>query len=178
MTEHIIWDCNAGYSPEFQKFVREDYSEEHPDMTDDEALDLSLELNRRYLDDERMNLNIELPNEIVAIAVLDLWNGKKSGYKLFGHNIANCLHSYNYPVWYVDGNGDFRCSDAHHDGTNQYLYREFKDGISETAKENFLNKIYDGTVTKADISRYTRRIGDKIANVYGWNVRKARTKKL
>jgi hypothetical protein len=174
MMEHIIWDCNAGYNDNFQKAVMEDYKEENPNMTEDEAADLAIELNQSYLDDERANLNISLDNNIVAIATLGLWNGTRSGYRLFNNNIASCLTSGYDPVWYVDNNGDFRCHESHHDGTNEILYREFKD-ISETQKENFLDKIYNGTVTRHDINRYTRRIGDKIANVYGWEVRKART---
>lgn len=34
--------------------------------------------------------------------------------------------------------------------------------------ENILNKIYTGSCTKADISRYTKRIGTHICDVYGF----------
>lgn len=170
MMEYIVWDCNAGFSEDFQESVRQDY----PDMSEKEIADLAIELNGDYLDDERANLNINLNNEIVAIATLGLWNGPKPAYKVFGKNIAGCLTSEYDPIWYVDKNGDFRCHESHHDGTNEILYREFK-GISETQKENFLAKIYNGTVTRHDINRCTRRVGDRIADVYGWTVRKART---
>lgn len=173
-TKYIIWDCNAGYSEEFQKAVWEDYKEYYPDMTEDEIAEYAIELNSTYLGDERMNLNINLDNDIVAIATLGLWDGNKSAYKLFDNNIASCLTSNYDPVWYVDKNGDFRCHEAHHDGTNTILYREWKD-ISQEKKDNFLQKIYDGTVTRHDINRYTRRVGDRIANVYGWQVRKTKT---
>ena len=174
MMEHIIWDCNAGYNDDFQKAVMVDYADEYPDMTEDDACRLAIELNDEYLNDERANLDIDLENNIVIIATLGLWNGHKSGYRVIGKNIAGCLTSNYDPIWYVDKNGDFRCHEAHHDGVNELLYREFKD-ISETQKENFLDKIYNGTATRHDINRYTRRIGDKIANVYGWEVRKAKT---
>ena len=65
---------------------------------------------------------------------------------------------------------DLCCEAIHHDGTDHYLYRVFKPDISDTRKENFLNKICRGTVTRADITRITRRLGDKIAEVYGWKI--------
>ena len=32
------------------------------------------------------------------------------------------------------------------------------------------NKLYDGTFTRADITRITRRLGDEIAMVYGFSI--------
>lgn len=56
------------------------------------------------------------------------------------------------------------------DGTNHYLYRVFKPDVSDTRKKNFLEKVLRGTVTRADITRITQRLGDKIAEVYGWKI--------
>ena len=64
---------------------------------------------------------------------------------------------------------------THHDGTNHYLYRVFKDGVSETQMENLRDKIYHGKATRADITRLTRRLGDEIAAVYGFDIPKQRT---
>lgn len=58
------------------------------------------------------------------------------------------------------------------DGTNHYLYRVFKDGVSDTQVENLQNKLSFGTATKADITRVTRRLGDDIAKVYGFPITK------
>ncbi|MFR7743908.1 MAG: hypothetical protein ACLU3I_11920 [Acutalibacteraceae bacterium] len=46
--------------------------------------------------------------------------------------------------WYVDKNGDLRADAIHHDGTNHYLYRVFKNGISETQMDNLCAKICHG----------------------------------
>lgn len=43
-----------------------------------------------------------------------------------------------------------------------------KDGVSETQIENLQDKIYRGIDVSYDISRLTRKLGDKIAEVYGW----------
>lgn len=39
------------------------------------------ERNSEYLDDERMNLDIQLDKPILVIVDLGLWNGRYSGYK-------------------------------------------------------------------------------------------------
>ena len=64
--------------------------------------------------------------------------------------------------------GDFRCDDVHHDGTNHYLYRAFRDGVSEDQMHDLEDKIYLGTASHEDIERITRRLGDEIGKVYGW----------
>ena len=71
--------------------------------------------------------------------------------------------------WYVDKYGDLRADAVHHDGTNHYLYRVYKDNISEAQKDRLKEKIYNGTATRADIARVTRRLGDEIGKVYGWS---------
>ena len=66
------------------------------------------------------------------------------GYKeIPSGNIRDCLYSerdMDYSTWYVDKNGDFRCDAIHHDGTNHYLYRAYKDGVSDTQIENLKEK--------------------------------------
>lgn len=75
----------------------------------------------------------------------------------------------------IKQDADLRADATHHDGTNHYLYRVFKDGVSETQMENLRDKIYHGKATRADITRLTRRLGDEIAAVYGFDIPKQRT---
>ena len=127
--------------------------------------DMSLEA----LEWAREALNVLLDNDIVVIADLGLWNGRKSGYKVIeSGNISDCLVSdSDYCEWYCDSN-NFRCTAHHHDGTNHYLYRMFKVGLTEHQKQTFLSKIYFGTATTKDMSRYTKSIRPNIAEVFGW----------
>ena len=67
-----------------------------------------------------------------------------------------------------------RADAVHHDGTNHYLYRVFKDGVTDTQIENLQDKIYNGKATRADITRVTKRLGDDIAGVYGFPIPKQR----
>lgn len=172
MTEdrHIIW---SNYDLDYDDW-REELEEQYPDLTEDERMLLMYEINDEYLSDERENLDIQLCEPILVIADLGLWNGRRMGYKeIASGNIRDCLEfgrDIDYSTWYVDKRGDLRCEAAHHDGTNHYLYRVYKDGASETARENLKYKIYKGTATRADINRVTRRVGDEIAKVYGFAI--------
>lgn len=49
------------------------------------------------------------------------------------------------------------------------LYRVYKDNVSQAQKDRLKEKIYNGTATRADIVRVTRRLGDEIGKVYGWS---------
>ena len=173
--KHIIWsDINLDIDD-----WRDDLKEEYPDLSEDEMVYRMYETNNNYLDDERCNLNIQLPQEILVIGDLGLWNGRVTGYKeIESGNIKDCLYSEaDMNEWYVDKNGDLRCTAIHHDGTNHYLYRAFKNNVTDTQKENLLYKIYTGKATRQDITRLTSRLGDEIGKVYGWNFPK-RTHKM
>lgn len=170
MTEdkHIIWsNLNLDY-----KDWRDDLEAEFPDMSEAEHLECMYEINSEYLEVERVNLNIQLSRPILVIADLGLWNGRRMGYKeILSGNIRDCLYSdTDYSTWYVDKLGDLRCDAVHHDGTNHYLYRTYKDGISDWQIDSLKNKLYEGRATRTDITRITRRLGDEIANVYGFDL--------
>ena len=165
---HIIWSNDIDYDD-----WREDLEEQYPDLTETERMELMYELNGDYLDDERSNLDIQLSRPILVVGDLGLWHGRRMGYKeILSGNIRDCLYSerdMDYSTWYVDKNGDLRCDAVHHDGTNHYLYRVYKDNVSQAQKDRLKEKIYNGTATRADIVRVTRRLGDEIGKVYGWS---------
>ena len=161
----LIW---TDYYQNFEDWEA-DLREEYPECSEDELYQKMQELNAQYLDDERLNLSIELDEDILVIADLGLWNGKHQGYKEIGSNIKNCLSSdCDYNTWYVDGYLNLRCEAIHHDGRNHYLYREWKPGTTAVQKEVLKWKLYTGKATTKDISRYTRKLGDRVAAVYGW----------
>ena len=149
----------------------EDIEAIRKDMEADEGEEVSFYkasyVNCDYLEDERMNLSGIETGQIVAIADLGLWNGRRTGYKLFD-TVAECLYSDCDEVkWYCD-RYDFKATMSHHDGTNYIVYREKKDNISTEQWLNFIDKIFMGTVTKADITRYSKSLVPKIKKVYGW----------
>lgn len=163
--KHIIWsnDINIG---DWESFLNEEY----PDVDEFEKLDIVYEVNDEYLEDERVNLSSLVYGEIIVIGMLGLWNGTAHGYKIIkSGKVSDCLYDdCDIVTWYVDRYNNFRCDGIHHDGTNHYLYRAWRDGISDEQKENFLDKIYSGKATSKDITRYTKSIGVDIKKVYGW----------
>lgn len=168
----VIW---SNYDLDYDDW-KDDLLDEYPELSERERMELMYEINGDYLDDERNNLDIQLSQPILVVANLGLWNGRFMGYKkIKSGNIRDCLYSdTDYSTWYVDQLGDLRCDAIHHDGTNHYLYRVYKDDVTETQINNLLAKIYEGRATRKDITRVTRRLGDEIAAVYGWPIRRCK----
>lgn len=168
--EHIIWQNYDVNIEDYKDYL----DEEFPDLDEYEQWEEANELNNTYLEDEKCNLNKVLPTEIIIIGDLGFWNGRvKFAYKeLNSNNLSDCLRferDCEYAKWYVDKYKNLRSKQSHHDGTNYLLYRRWRDGLTDTQKENFLNKMYYGKATEKDITRYTKRLGDIVSEIYGWN---------
>lgn len=173
--KHIIW---SNYNLNLDDWVDEitencfyngiDYSDWDKEKFEEEMR----EINNEYFHDEQLNLNIPTEGRIIAIADLGLWNGRRMGYKLKDEkNIRACLSfdaDCGYGEWWVDSHNNLCSRQTHHDGTNFLLYREVKPEITSDQLDNFCWKIYEGKATAKDITRYTRSLGKRIKNVYGW----------
>ena len=176
---HIIWS-NMNLEADDWRDSYKEYLEINgldDDPNDENKLyEYMVEANDDYLSDERRNLDIQFSQPIIVIGDLGRWNGRVTGYKMIDSgNIKDCLYAdTDYTEWYVDKYGDLRANAVHHDGTNHYLYRVFKDGVTDTQIENLQDKIYNGKATRADITRVTKRLGDDIAGVYGFPIPKQR----
>ena len=86
-------------------------------------------------------------------------------------DLSDCLdYRYDSAEWYVDRNGEFCGSQAHHDGTNHYVYRKIKDSATNDDIDDLEAKLYNGTATQKDIDRVTEKLGDRVAKVYGWEL--------
>ena len=112
---------------------------------------------------------INTANKIICIADLGLWGGRKSAFKLFNNKLSSALFvgsSCNYIKFWIDGRGNLRSKQSHHDGTNYLLFRELKYNEESKAAKNFMNKIYYNKVTAADISRYTSSLGKYFEKIY------------
>lgn len=130
------------------------------------------ETNDEDLQNERVNLDIELPGMILAIADMGLWNGHRSGYKVLGRNVRDILlpmKDIEYYKWYSNGT-DIRADMIHHDGTNRMLYREIiKEKQGEIGFSTLLHQIYNNKPINALLlNKYTRSIAPHVNKVYGW----------
>ena len=176
---HIIWsnvnlDIEDWRDDLIEQFAINGVNAE--ELSENDIYQEMVDTNNSYLDDERVNLNIQEEQPIIVIADLGRWNGRFQGYKMIeSGNIKDCLYSdTDYTEWYVDKLGDLRADAIHHDGMNHYLYRAFKDTATPEQIENLQNKIYSGKAIRSDITRVTKRLGDDIAKVYGFNIPKPR----
>ena len=137
--KHIIWSSDPDYED-----WRGDLEEQYPELSEQERMELMVEQNNDYLDDERCNLNIQLSRPILLIADIGRWDGRYPSYaEIKSGNIRDCLYSeMDYSTWYVDRLGDLRCDAVHHDGTNHYLYRAYKENVSEAQIDRLKEKLY------------------------------------
>jgi len=170
--KHTIWSNLNLDVNDWKDSIIENWKENNSGTpTDEEIYEEMLFLNGEYLEDERCNLSIQTENRIITIADLGLWNGRKIGYKLTDkRNVNECLSIYDdcdYAEIYCD-RYDVRSKQIHHDGTNYYLYREIKPNITDWQLQNFCTKLYNGTVTSQDISKYTRSLMPYLKKAYGW----------
>lgn len=146
--------------------------EEFPDVENEyDKWQLVHEENDCYLEDERANLNIQLPNEIIVFGSIGRWDGTAKGYKVIkSGNIKDCLYDgcCDYTTWYCD-RYNLKFEGYHHDGCNRYLYRVFREWVTEEQKERFFDAIYFGKCNDRMIRRYTESLRPYIASIYGWN---------
>lgn len=173
--ENMFFNCNSEGYIEVEdnfgvmvKINRDDYAKT---ITDDRLYDECYEENNFWWEDSYSELKRVNEGSLIAIANVGRWNGNFSGYKEV-KSLQDTLYSNcDYQELYLDSNGDLHKSESHHDGSNSILYRYWKEGLTDTQKENFMDKIYNGTCTQKDITRYTRKAGLEIARVFGWKVR-------
>lgn len=169
MKNHIIWS-NRNINP--ADWI-DDYKETAEingwqEDTDDENnlwnyIHDSLE---RYLEDEKINLNIKTDGRILVIADLGLWNGRHQGYLVLGKNVNEIFrHCCDDVEWYSDGY-NIKAVDVHHDGVNYYEFREIRE---DRNIQNLLDAIYNGEkITRKKLNYYTKSLHPYAAKVYGW----------
>ena len=129
-----------------------------------------VELNDEYFEDEKSNLNKSIDGDLIVLADLGLWNGRRTGYGIIENaKLSTCLKQmYDYAEWYVTRDGEFQSRQIHHDGTNYYTYRKIKEGIDEDTLYEFKEKMYDGVATQEDFDRVTEKLGKAVGEIYGW----------
>ena len=86
MNKMLIWNN----TPDFDDW-KDELESEQSDYSERELIDLMYDTNNLYLEDEKMNLNVDLPQNILVIADLGLWDGRRQGYKQLGNNLSQCL---------------------------------------------------------------------------------------
>ena len=124
-----------------------------------------------YFEDEESNLNVKIDTDILAIADLGLWNGRKHGYKVIGNNLSSILRVWDSCDTIEIGvdKGNVVGTGYHHDGTNYITFRKFKEGITEKARDKVIEAIYNNSDNEESlIKRNTRSLAPEVNAIYGW----------
>ncbi len=158
---------------EFCEINGVEYRSDDREQLEQDVYEHMIETNDEYLSDERMNLDKVVGDQILVIADMGLWYGRRMGYQTIDSgNLADCLYASkdcDYNEWYVDRNGEFCSTQSHHDGTHFITYRKWKQGATEEQRDDLLGDIYCGRATKEQIDALTDKLGKDIGEVYGWS---------
>ena len=166
--KHIIWQDTALMDYDNVKEWLDEIEEDY-ECCEQTAYEIMWDMNSEYLCDERINLNIQMPNEIIILGYLGLWDGRRKGWKVIkSGNIKDCLYSEcDYNEWYVD-RYNMHWFGVHHDGTNHCICRAFRKDVTEEQKERFYDALHNGKCNDRMIRRYTESLRPYVAKVYGW----------
>ena len=162
----VLWDSEVNLE-NWEDVLREEYPEA---ITESEKYDIATMLNNQILEDERANLNILVKTKMLVIGELGLWNGEFNAYKeIASGKIGDCLFSdCDSSKWELDANNDLVCIGKHHDGTNRYIYRAYKEDASEEEIQELKDSIFYMEDYTAALERLTEPLGPYIQEAYGW----------
>lgn len=167
--KYTIYDSTAyeGY----EDFIREEYPEIEEgsntwwDILNDEMC--------IWYEDELSNLST-VKGDFIALADLGRWNGRHIGYKEIGYKrLDEAVKELNHRDYMditfgIEDDNEFVYEGHHHDATDYITLREWRKGLSDEAKERFLDKVYEGTVTEKAMRWYTKSIANKTKAIFGW----------
>lgn len=132
------------------------------------AYEAACESNIEWLYDVKSSLSIEVPNPILVVADLGLWNGRRSDYHILsGSKVADIfgVQCGDLVTYFADAY-NVCCEDIHHDGINRYIFRELRD--FDGYCQPLLNALRGQRNYKALMKRYTKSLLPYVADVYGW----------
>lgn len=170
MKKRIIWsnrDIDFEQWKEDYIAYKKEYEDDNcEDISDDDVWDWIHEQLEQHLEDEHMNLDVPTERRIIAIADLELWNGRRQGYKILGWKVNEIFQiGEDYNEYYSDGY-NIRATCVHHDGVNRIEYRVMR---MDRDPDVLLWKIERGEeITRRQINYYTKSLLPYVRKVYGW----------
>ena len=148
MRKYTIWSSDIGKLSDWEDFLEDEGLLEAQESIQRKAC---VKLNKIYLEDEFVNLNVDMPGQIVAIGDRD--------FSVLGSNLNQIL--------------EFSANEYAADEYN--LYADTKDGPivfrfipDEVDPRPLFGHIYLGDCTPNMISEYTQSLRPYAAAVYGW----------
>lgn len=176
---HIIYTNKPGWitDEELRESIIENESLskdiEAEEITQDDIYKEQATLEEIYFDDEMVNMDRLLDGEILVIASLGLWNGRRQGYKILRNqnlnNILTCAGGYDYFEVYADEK-NILAECIHHDGRNYLQFREIRPERKDTrAYQKLISDLYYGRdISQQQLNYVTRSVRPYAAEIYGW----------
>ena len=157
--KHIIWESNPDPDDYAEAFMEYDDGRDIYQFVYDEV--------EQWLDDEKCNLDVDC-EQIVCIADVGLWDGRRVGFRFLGTNVKSIFmsDSCDRHTYYSDGD-EVRCDAVHHDGTNHYLFRMLKEDVDKDDFEGAFLEARKGELD-AVVEKYTDILAPIVNKVYGW----------
>lgn len=164
--KNMIWSNNAYEMGEIVK----DLMENDPEMDDT----LAWATANSVSEDDLWNAKLDLDSyvgDLIVIADLGLWNGRRRAVKVIPNaKLSDAVNvcERDYTDWYVE-DGEMKIDDVHHDGTNHYLFRAWKDGVNDDFRRGLALHLFANGFTDAKtLDVDTRPLGKDVADAMGW----------
>lgn len=143
------------------------------ELTDEKLYSFIYELERDNFEYVEEMLYHYLEDNIIVFADLGLWRGRVKGYKEMSNQLNEVLSVFNGDVYRLGlDNYNLIAKDCHHDGTNYYIFRQWKPEVSEETREKFLDEVYENKLTekefKRKLTRYTKSLKDIVTKLSGF----------
>ena len=141
--------------------------------TDEELYNFIYGLERENFEYVEDRLYHHLVDDIIVFADLGLWRGRVKGYKKMSNQLNEILTVFNGDMYSLGlDNYNLVAKDCHHDGTNYYIFRQWKPEVSEETREKFLEEVYENKLTekefKRKLTRYTKSLKDIVTKLSGF----------
>lgn len=167
MKKRMIW--NNDVCSEIDALEKDCFFAESEITSEEEKMDAAYEYINSVLSDEVSNLDVDLEGDIFLIGELQRWNGRSSAYAdLETSNIGEAMKK---AISKFSGDNDF-----------EIFVEDGKMMISQLGHDNPVNpSVFEFRVVRPESDyceiglsheenlKATRRIGDIVAKVYGWN---------
>ena len=170
----IIYTTDYDYE-EMEKNYIQNQLAEGVDITEDDIYNYINDSSQIWFDDEKINLDVDTDNgeNIIAIADMGLWNGRRIGYKDLSTNTKDILAVRSIcdyiTIYYDTTDRQVKGKGVHHDGTNYVTFRKWKSNLSDNQKDKLYNAMYNGDSDYEKLlKRYTTSISKEVKKIYGW----------
>lgn len=158
--EHLIWHND-------ECIVFDGLKEDYPDEDEDTLWEMAGSQITEWLEDEKVNLDVEAPGEIVAIGTLERWDRPRSAYKELGtanigEAVAKTIASFggiNTFRVYVKGTGLYVSQTGHDNPVNPSVFE-----LRAYSKDFDWFKVDSNEQLMDD----SQPIGSIVSAVYGW----------